>query len=211
MNISTTRQSVADLGDKWWRFISGRWRAAKKALASICASAPPSDRPSQLALLDAITESAECATTFAHAAEQMASLLGPSWQGTDSDWDLLDAQATWVIGAWKGIHQGTLAVWCIERERVTVDRSARAQLQQLNAALESYRAAVRNWSDRLQIDESRFAEGPVASQPFSALTSRWSAQNRRVDELHALVAFNQISVECEREGLGNVASVATDW
>ena len=67
------------------------------------------------------------------------------------------------------------------------------------------------WVARLQVDESRFAEGPLASQPFSALNSRWLSQSGHVDELHDLVAFNQISNECNKEGLGGIAAVATRW
>ncbi|MGO9012863.1 MAG: DUF3320 domain-containing protein [Bryobacteraceae bacterium] len=71
--------------------------------------------------------------------------------------------------------------------------------------------AVREWADRLQIDESRFSDGPFVSQLFSTLVSRWTSQESRIDELHSLVTFNQISVECEKEQLGSVTSVVTGW
>ena len=212
IGIAETRHNVAELGGRWWRFFSGRWRGAKRTLAAICKTAPPPDQASKLALLDAIAESNECAKVVAQAAEYTAPLFGSSWQGTDSDWDLLDAQARWVIGACKGINQGTLATWCVDPDRIAVDRSAAAaQINQLEMALQTYQLAVRTWADRLQIDESRFTEGPFVSQPFSILTARWSAQSGHIDELHALVAFNQISAECEKEGLQDIASVATGW
>jgi len=44
----------------------------------------------------------------ARAGEYMPTLFGPSWKGVDSDWDLLERQADWFVGAQKGIHQGSL-------------------------------------------------------------------------------------------------------
>ena len=109
MDVSETRNSVADLGGRWWRLLSGRWRNAKKTLAAICTTTAPSDQTAQIELLDAIVESAECVKRTAQAAEQMTPLFATSWKGLDSDWDLIDSQANWAIEAWKGIHQGTLS------------------------------------------------------------------------------------------------------
>ena len=81
----------------------------------------------------------------------------------------------------------------------------------MEAARQDYQSAVRNWTDRLQIDQGRFAEGPLAVQPCQTLRGRWAMQSSRIDELHALVAFNQISAECKKEDLDGIASVATTW
>jgi hypothetical protein len=83
MDVSETRNSVADLGGSWWRLLSGRWRNAKKTLATICTTPAPSDQTAQIELLDAIVESAECVKRTAQAAEQMAPLFATSWKGVD--------------------------------------------------------------------------------------------------------------------------------
>src|SRR5207247_10416970 len=46
---------------------------------------------------------------------------------------------------------------------------------------------------------------------FSRLTARWTTQSDRIEDLQALVAFNQIAVECEKEGLSAVAEIASAW
>ena len=47
-DMSELRRSVAELGGRWWRFLSGRWRNAKKSLAAICVTAaPPPDQTAQ--------------------------------------------------------------------------------------------------------------------------------------------------------------------
>ena len=52
----------------------------------------------------------------------------------------------------------------------------------------------------------------TARQPaFPMLASRWTLQSNRMDELHSLVAFNQISAECEKEHVRGVAAVSATW
>jgi hypothetical protein len=212
-DTSELRRSVAELGGRWWRLLSGRWRHAKKSLAALCTSVPPpDDRTSQLALLDALAESAQCAGTIGGAGDSMARLFTASWKGTDSDWDLLVTKAEWVIGAQKGIHRGELAAWCLDPARIAVDRAeVSVRISELDQERQDYRLAVQKWADRLQIDESSFPDGPFAIQAFPTLASRWTAQANRVDELHSLIAFNQISAECEKEQVQSVAAVAATW
>jgi very-short-patch-repair endonuclease len=211
-DTSELRRSVAELGDRWWRLLSSRWRHAKKALAALCTSVPPPDRTSQLALLDALAESAQCARTIAGAGDSMARLFTASWKGADADWDLLATQAEWVIAAQKGIHRGELAVWCLEPAQIAVDRAeVSVRFSELDHVRQEYQLAVQKWADRLQIDESKFPVGPLANQAFPILASRWTLQSNRMDELHSLVAFNQISAECEKEQVQRVAAVAATW
>jgi very-short-patch-repair endonuclease len=212
MDVSGIRQSIAELGGRWWRFLARRWRNARKELAAICAAPAPTNQKARLALLDAIAEASGCAQELARTSDVMAPMFGSSWKGIDSDWDLLEVQANWVIGASKGIREGKLAAWCLDPERIAVDRGkAVAEMRQVEGARQDYQSGVRNWTDRLQIDQRRFAEGPLAGQPFQTLKGRWAMQSRRIGELHALVAFNQISAECKKEDLDDIASVATSW
>src|SRR5207245_10244852 len=54
-------------------------------------------------------------------------------------------------------------------------------------------------------------DGGLTTRQFSTVVSRWNSQSRRIDELHSLVAFNQISAECEKEQIPSIASVAASW
>ena len=211
VDTSAARRSIAEMGGRWWRMLSPGWRRAQKLLDSICVEAP-TGRGSQLALLDGMAESAQCLRAIAGAGEDVAGLFAPFWRGTDSDWDLFQRQADWVIGAQKGIRQGALAAWCVDPARIAVDRAAASlRIGEFDSAHQAYQAAVRQWADRLELDESRFPGGAVSQQRFPALMAVWSAQAARIDELHALVAFNQIAAECEKERLGNIAAVAASW
>jgi very-short-patch-repair endonuclease len=210
--VSDVRQVVANWGGRWWRLLSGRWREARQNLASLCFGPAPSDQASQLSLLDAITVAQESSAKVLAAQNKMAPLFQSGWRGLDSDWDFLERQAHWIITTQRGIQQGLLASWCLGRGLALIDRiQARRTVQEFEAAWNPYLEAVKLWTERLEIDESRFVEGALASQSFSALISRWEAHSAHIDDLHSLVAVNQIAAECEKEGLPTVVAITWGW
>jgi hypothetical protein len=75
-------------------------------------------------------EASGCARSIARASESMASLYGSSWKGIDSDWDLIDAQVNWIIGAQTGIREGNLAAWCLDPVAYRRDRRKDQLLQE---------------------------------------------------------------------------------
>jgi very-short-patch-repair endonuclease len=211
-DVSGVRRIVAQWGGRWWRLLSGRWRHARQILAELCSGTAPLDQLSQLSLLDAIVAASASASKVLAAQNQMTPLFQSGWNGLDSNWDLLERQACWVIDAHKGIQKGSLARWCVGPEMASINRDElRRRVQEFDAAWNAFMDAARVWKERLSVDESRFVEGPLESQSFSQLKSRWTAQSDRIEDLHALVAFNRIASECENEGLSGVAEIASAW
>ncbi len=211
-DVAAIRIDIASLGPRWWRVFSGRWRRAMKALAQFCLTAPPVGVASQLAMLDAIAQASVCAQDVNRLPASVASLFGDSWNGVDSDWDLLEAQFNWVIAACTGVSDGTLAAWCVDPKRVNAfTNNAISEVRRLDSARLSYQSALRGWREALDVDEGRYQEGPLSAQPFGVLRRRWLLQAERIHDLHSLVAFNRIFDECANDGLGSIAHVAACW
>jgi very-short-patch-repair endonuclease len=211
-DVSDVRRIVAKWGGRWWRLLSGRWRHARQILTELCAGTAPPDQAAQLSLLDAIIAASAASSRITAAQNQMTPLFQSGWKGLDSNWDLLEQQACWVIDAHKRIQQGLLARWCVGAPTASISRDELSRrVQEFDGAWNAFIEALRIWKERLNIDESRFVEGPLASRSFSGLRSRWAAQSERIEELHALVAFNQIAADCEKEGLPAVAEIASVW
>lgn len=205
------RQVCDQLGEKWWRFLSGRWRRNKKEVASMCLGTPPANRVAQLSMLDAIASAAQATRRISEARDLMTTLFGSGWAGIESNWDLLESQASWVIGARRGIQEGSLGSWCTGHNLASFDRpEVTRRVQQFEAAHRAYLEALNAWSQKLQLDESRL-QYPLSSQPFSALISRWASQGSRIDDLHTLVTVNQLIAECETEGLQALVSIVLNW
>jgi very-short-patch-repair endonuclease/KaiC/GvpD/RAD55 family RecA-like ATPase len=210
-DVAEVRRIVDDLVRRWWRSFYPRWWRAKKSLASLHKNPSQVDMGSALAVLDGIAEMQRCEKAIKEGDECMASLLG-SWKGIGSDWGLVESQADWVIRAQKGIHEGTLAAWCLEPPQIAVERIAvTTGVRALDAALQSHGATVTEWKERLQLDESCLPDGPLSTQSLNLVLQRWEAQAAAIDKLHSLVAFNQISTECRQAQLASVASVAEMW
>ena len=205
------RQICAQLGGKWWRFLSGQWRRTKREMASMYLGIPPSNQTAQLSVLDAITGATGSSARIAAAHDLMIRLFPSSWAGVESDWDLLESQASWVIGARRGIQQGSLGPWCIGQSLASFDREvANRLIQELEVAQKAFLAALHAWTQKLQIDESRF-ECPLSSQPFSALLSRCELQSTRIDDLHTLLVLNQLTAQCAIEGLQALETIVSNW
>jgi very-short-patch-repair endonuclease len=210
-DVADVRQTCAQLGGKWWRFLSGQWRRAKREITSLCISAAPSKQSDQLILLDAITETARAATRIEAAKDQMTTLFGPGWAGVSSDWDELESKASWVISARRGIQAGSLATWCISQDPQSLDRTnVERRTHECKTEGTVFQSALRAWIEKLQIDEARF-ETRFFSQSFSALGLRWEGQTNRVDDFQSLVALNQAIAECEADGLEALTPIAWDW
>jgi very-short-patch-repair endonuclease len=207
-DTTSIRQELAHFGEKWWRFVSGRWRRAKRELAGMCHGIPPSSRSEQLSLLDAIAHASEATARIAAAQDWMTRLFPSGWVGVHSDWDLLESQALWAIGARRGIQQGALMPWCANPAIASLDRvDARRRVQGFEASQKAYQAAIHSCIQKLQIDESRF-DRPLSLQPFSALIARWDAQDSGIDDLHGLVTLNQLTAQCEAESL---QAIVRNW
>ena len=55
-NVLAERQALRAYGDRWWRFLSGPFRAARRRLAGLCRGEVPRAVPEQIELVDAILE-----------------------------------------------------------------------------------------------------------------------------------------------------------
>ncbi len=177
----------------------------------MCLNTPPANNTAQLSMLDAIAGAAEAAKRISTTRELMTTLFGSGWAGVESDWDLLDSQASWVIGARRGIQLGSLGSWCTGRNLASFDRPEVARrVQQLEVAHQAFLETLNAWAQKLQLDESCF-ESPFLAQPFHELISRWVSQHSQINDIHSLVALNQLTGECEVEGLQALVPIVSNW
>ena len=175
----------------------------------MCLGIPPSNRSEQLSLLDAVAHASEATARIAAAQDWMTILFPSGWAGVHSDWDLLESQALWVMGARRGIRQGALMPACANPELASLDKvDVRRRVQTFEAPRKAYQEALHGYAQKLQIDESLIT---TILQSFSALIARWDAQNSRIDELHTLVALNRLTARCEAESLQEIVPIVWNW
>jgi hypothetical protein len=208
-DVTTTRRDVAEVGFRWWRFLSPRWRRVRGEVQSLCSRPAPGDASGMLSLLDAVLDNSSSARAVREAQSWIASMFGSNWRGLSSEWELLERQAAWILDARRRIQSGGVGPWCIDTRVRTINRSRLALLAgEAKAAGERFSAAVEAWRSSLKIEAPN---GFGLDQPWTTLRMICEVQLANLGRLHEMVAFNQIAAECRKRGLSEVVDVACEW
>ncbi|GAA4003762.1 hypothetical protein GCM10022408_14210 [Hymenobacter fastidiosus] len=102
------RAAFLTYGDKWWKFLSGDYRQAKKRLQSLWRGPLPAEAAGIIQAIDAIHEAAHHEQTLTAAAPLMTGLFGPAWQGPRSDWPALTTTQQYLTLTHQRISRGEL-------------------------------------------------------------------------------------------------------
>lgn len=208
-DVTAIRRDVAEVGFRWWRFLSPRWRRVRVKVQSLCSGPAPADPAGMLSLLDAVLETLSSERTVREAEPWIASMFGSNWRGLLCDWELLERQAAWVLDARRRIESGHLDPWCMDARVHAIDRSRLAALfGKAESASDRFRAVVDAWRSSLKIE---VRNGFGLDQPWTTLRATWEAQSANLGRLQEMVAFNQIASECRERGLSEVVGVACEW
>jgi len=210
-DVAELRRDVDVLGSKWWRFLSGRWKDLRRQVAAMCVGEAPRVRAEILHLLDGIIEAGTSAALIDDADRWMNELYGPHWRKGSSDWETLERQASWILGAQRRVAAGALPDWCLDSAVLSIERSRLANAAaELRAGVNLFEAAVNGWAIALKFEFPKNA-APLPMQSWTGLRERWTTQVSAANQLQALVGFNQIAEECRKKGLAALADLATTW
>lgn len=197
IDVVQTRTDLAANGDSFFRWFSGRWRAASRTLKGLLRSPPPKLLQDQLQILDSLFR-------WQQLSEQLGSngelntvarqAFGDFWKNDNSDWDELQAIVDWnqdcsqsdlpddfrkAIGNWSDPAQ-TEAAFLSLRD---VLEDASGELTKLRDLLELSEAAAFETAELshvpLTVFESRFEEWLCAIEQLN----RWVILQRRRSDL----------------------------
>ncbi|GAA4379332.1 DUF3320 domain-containing protein [Hymenobacter koreensis] len=122
------RAAVLAYGDKWWKFLSGDFRRARKRLQSLWRSALPAEPATVVAAIDAIHEASRHAQAVAEASSLGRRLFGVGWQDLRSDWPALRRTADYLTLTHQRMQRGELPaalLGYLESRRGTTEQSRR--------------------------------------------------------------------------------------
>jgi very-short-patch-repair endonuclease len=88
-NLAAERAILITTGTKWWRFLSGAYRGARRQLQQFWRGALPSDHHEVVAAIDALHEAARHAQTLREVSPLAGRLFGAAWRAEASDWPAL--------------------------------------------------------------------------------------------------------------------------
>jgi very-short-patch-repair endonuclease len=209
-DLLETRQHLASYGGKWWRSLSGNYRQARNRLEGLCHGPMPQGVDEQLALVDAVLEATRHRKVISEYETMGASLFGAQWQGKRSDWPVLGRLLGWIVALYREVGEGQLPEGLID---FLAGDPAIAGLEQKIAATEGalvdHGSAFEAVVELLELAEETRAS--LAEQPLTTQESVFEAWHRNLDQLRALVTYNQLHDTSQREGLQGMLRQAESW
>lgn len=234
------RAAVLSYGGKWWRFLSGDFRRARKRLQLLWRSALPAESAAWVAAIDAVHDARRHAQRVADAHDLGSRLFGAGWQGLRSDWPALRRTADYLTLTHQRIRRGELPAPLLSyleslpgsstttprRSTTIVEQPVTVQphpapgeppLSQLLAALEAalteHRTAVQAVVAALQLNEARRfgPEGRLQFQPFGEQAAVLAGWQAQLPELHLVVEWNNVAATAQAEHRPELLVLAEAW
>lgn len=207
--IAVDRQSLADYGERWWRFLSGKYRASLKKLRALCTSKLPKAHKERLALADAILESQAKQRQLVEAKALCEALFGIQWQGEQSDWDTLTTILDWVLDLHRQVGAGALPLGIIKflAGRHNLESLARETAQ----VFDNCTACEAQLVQLLNLLQAEGELRTLPSLPFPNQLSKLNAWLENINPLQNIVAFNLLHDEARDKGIEAVADIAVSW
>ncbi len=205
--VIEARGGIKALGDRWWRWFSGRWRAAKATAAMLHADELPADVDRWIEALTAVIDGRGALAELAALAPIPASLFKTRWTERHPDADALRSVFDWLTevhgriddGEWPMVLRARLGRgWEADRVRDASARCTAAEARRIDviAALDT---------------ELVWHGAPLAELPYGAmldLLRRWRAHLPRLPDL---CRYNRLAEQARAEGLDDVVALGERW
>ncbi|RPD46121.1 DUF3320 domain-containing protein [Hymenobacter sediminis] len=208
------RATLLSVGDKWWNFLNGDYRRARKRLQSLWRGPLPKESGGLIAVVDAIHEAARHAKTVAEGNSLGHQLFGTGWQAERSDWPTLLKIQEYLTLTHQRIARGELPAALLSYlQHETNPGAISLPLANLETALARHRAAVQAVADALQLNEARRfgPAGRLQFQPFDAQQGTLAAWAADLPALRLITDWNNVAAAAQAEQLPELLLLAESW
>ena len=211
-NVLAERQALRAYGDKWWRFLSGPFRAARRRLEGLCRGEMPGTAREQIELVDAILE----ARRLRRDVEEARDLIGRLFPGLSLSDRVEKHRAFAEAAAWLVQLHRDEAAGLVEDEVHDLLDSDRSDPAELRAAADACERAMKALAEALDALASAVELRPHRLEPGEALEERaygaldaWlRAALDRIPSMHDVVRFNQLEKRAAEMAIPEVAGAA---
>ena len=212
-NVLSYRRPLLEYGNKWWRVLSGKYRAARTGLSGLCRRDLPSPGSAQVRIVEAIVreqwlrKQIEGSRLLSRLFHRMRPDRNPAKNRQLSEvmnWLLVLHREKANEAVDERIHElldadpdrGELKRWV---------ETCRSEAGKLSAALETV-------AEVLELNRSSSSVGDVLTdRRFSDLAVWLEIARNQVHSLREIVRFNQIEKRLVDAGLQEVTDIAWSW
>ena len=212
--LLTERAALLAYGSKWWKFLSGDYRAARKRLQSVWQGPLPDDAAAVVAVIDAIHEAARHSQTITETTAFAGSLFGTAWQELRSDWLALRRVADYVTLTHQRIARQELPDALLHfLARGVRPEHLTAPTAVLESTLSEHRTSLQALVDALHLSESRRfgPDGRLQFQPFATQAATLSAWAADLPALRLVTEWNNVAASVQTEQLPELLLLAERW
>ncbi|MDB5081434.1 MAG: hypothetical protein JWP00_3358 [Chloroflexi bacterium] len=212
-DLTTLKESLEKYGPKFWRGLAGPYRKAKAHLASLLTGPLPAEA-GQLALVNDLIKAQQLRATWDSTQGLGAFLYRVNWQGLNSDWPGLAAQAAFAAQLHQAVRQGegpaSLFSFLVAQPDLSLFKQS---LLDFDLAIAAHLNATRQVVDLLELDEtSRFGQaGPLQVQPYAAQLKVLSDWQTYLGHWPEMVSYNDLARRCQEAGLEAYTRAADSW
>ncbi|MGI4864087.1 MAG: DUF3320 domain-containing protein [Janthinobacterium lividum] len=226
-NLAAERAILITTGTKWWRFLSGDYRRARRQLQQLWRGPLPNSPSEVVAAIDALHEAARHAQTLREVSPVAGRLLGTAWRSEASDWPALLKVADYLSATHQLLAQQRLPVALLAY--LAADPSAAAvpaPLAALESALAQHAQALQEVIAAGQSGGSQELPAQLAAEPWAAQASTvaaWVARTPQAPDVAARLAAykasfavyaaakQSIEAALPANGYASVFGLESDW
>ncbi len=202
------RQVFNTTGRKWWRFLSGEYRRAKKYISGFFKQEIPKDINSLITIIDAINETKSQKNLIQQYAELGKNLFGNYWLNEKSDWSLLESLTQWINSLYKDIKEDKTEIINF----FATNPSAK-DLETKLALIENY---FTNYQTQLPIlfsflEINKETQEQIIEKHFDKQKSIITNMLDSFERLSEQITYNQIRKDLVKHKLDWVVDLACNW
>ena len=210
-SVLAERQALRAYGKKWWRFLSGPFRAARRRLAGLCRGEMPGTVREQMELVDAILEAGRLRRQVEEARDVISRLFPGLSLGDRVEKHRAFAEAaTWLVQLHRDVAAGLVGDEVHDLLESDHDPAAlRADADACERAMEELAEALDALADVMELRLERLERGESFEERAYGASDAWlRAALERVPSMHDVVRFNQLEKQAAEMGIPEMAGAA---
>ncbi|MDP6550066.1 MAG: DUF4011 domain-containing protein, partial [Dehalococcoidia bacterium] len=213
-DLLEVRQTLEIKGRKLWSFVSGDYRRARNRLRGLCRAKLPQGIDAQVRMADAVLEGQRLQAALRRHVSLGERLFASRWRGEDSDWPGLTVLTGWLQDLYDAIDFGEVPEEIIDflaENPSAVD--LKLFLTPVDSAEQLHARNCGRIVEVLDMDAARrFGSGErLENQAFDVQESALADWTERINDIHDVLSFNNITDTCREEAMDPVSAVAESW
>jgi very-short-patch-repair endonuclease len=209
-DLLSTRQQLAAIGDKWWRFLSSAYRSEKAKLQGMAKSDLPKTNSKCLELVDGVLEYQVHRKVYDEQAGLGETLFGAQWRHHESDWEVLAKLSEWIFALYDDLGSGAVPNGIVDFLAGHPDATGLGEaVVQIEGAIADLKKLFEKLNGLLSLDDVFAAN--LLKEEIEALSQKLTIWSAELPKLYEQVRYNQLISEVKLLGLNELGDVAKNW